>query len=72
MERTVLNKAQIELLGAMSVLQSDSELIALKHAISEFFARRADEEMEKLWKDGSWNQQTLEGLRTAHYRTPYK
>ena len=71
MERTVFNQAQIELLGAMSALKSEAELIALKHAISEFFARRADEEMEKLWNDGTWNEQTIENLRTAHYRTPY-
>lgn len=71
MERTVFNQAQVELLGAMSALHSDSDLIALKQAISEFFARRADEEMEKLWQDGKWNEKTLETLRTAHYRTPY-
>ena len=51
---------------------SDDELNALKHVISEFFARRADEEMEKLWQSGEWNPQTLEDLKTAHFRTPYK
>ena len=50
----------------------DAELLALKHAISEFFARRADEEMEKLWLSGEWNEQTLQDLKTAHYRTPYQ
>ena len=30
-----------------------------------------DEEMEKLWNDGTWNEQTLKDLRKAHYRTPY-
>lgn len=72
MERTILNKAQVELLGAMSAINSDSDLKALKEAISEFFARRADEEMEKLWQEGTWNAETLENLRTAHYRTPYE
>ena len=46
--------------------------MALKHAISEFFARRADEEMEKLWASGDWNEQTLQELKTAHYRPPYQ
>lgn len=71
MERTVFNQAQIEMLGALSAIKSEAELYALKHVISEFFASRADEEMEKLWNDGTWNEQTLKDLRKAHYRTPY-
>ena len=43
-----------------------------KRAVSEFYARRADEEMEKLWQSGQWNEQTLKELGNAHYRTPYK
>lgn len=72
MERSVFNQAQIEMLGALSVIQDEKELMALKHTISEFFARRADEEMEKLWAEGKWNEQTLEDLKSAHYRTPYQ
>lgn len=70
--RTIFNSAQIELLDAMASVKSEAELIALKHAISEFFARRADEEMERLWQSGEWNEQTLEDLKSAHYRTPYR
>ena len=70
--RTVFNSAQIELLDAMASIQSEAELIDLKHTISEFFARRADEEMERLWQSGEWNEQTIEDLKNAHYRTPYK
>ena len=70
--RTIFNNAQIELLDAMASVNSEDELMALKHAISEFFARRADEELERLWQSGEWNEQTLEDLKSAHYRTPYK
>lgn len=71
MERTILNQAQIEMLGALSAIKSEADLYALKLTISEFFANRADEEMERLWSNGTWNEQTLKDLRTAHYRTPY-
>ena len=30
-----------------------------------------DEEMEKLWASGEWNEKTIQELKTAHYRTPY-
>ena len=72
MSRTIFNEAQLELLSVMANVKDDAELMALKHAISEFFARRADEEMEKLWQSGEWNEQTLQDLKDAHYRTPYQ
>ena len=69
MGRTIFNKAQLEMLDVMDRIESEEELNALKHAISEFFARRADEEMEKLWNSGEWNEQVLGELKNAHYRT---
>lgn len=72
MGRTVFNEAQLELLNVMASVKDEAELLALKHAISEFFASRADVEMEKLWQSGEWNEQTLQNLKNAHYRTPYQ
>lgn len=72
MERTVFNKAQLEILDIMSGIRSDEEFDALRHAISEFYAKRADEEMEKLWQSGEWNEKILKELGDAHYRTPYR
>ena len=72
MEKTVFNKAQLEMLDIMADIQSDEELDALKHVVSEFYANRADEEMEKLWQSGTWNEQVLKELGNVHYRTPYK
>ena len=53
-------------------IDSEEELQALKHALSEFFARRADEELERLWQTGQWNEQVLRNFQQAHFRTPYK
>ena len=69
--RSAFSPAQVELLNAMAWLKTDDEVRALQHAISEFFAQRADEAMEQLWADGIWNEQKLQDLRDAHYRTPY-
>ena len=63
--------AQIELLNAMAWLKTDEELIALRHAISEFFADRADQEMERLWNEGFLNDEIVEGWKNEHMRTPY-
>lgn len=72
MERTVFNKAQLEMLEIMANVRSEKELDELKHVISEYYAKRADEEMERLWESGQWNEHTLKDLSNAHYRTPYK
>ena len=36
------------------------------------YARQIDEEMEKLWESGEWNEEKLQSLENAHFRTPYK
>ncbi|MCF0197430.1 MAG: dephospho-CoA kinase [Bacteroidaceae bacterium] len=69
---TVLNRAQVELLNAMSVLKTDDEIMQLKQAISDFFARRADEEMDKLWATGQWDETKLQSFTNSHFRTAYK
>ncbi|MCF0198458.1 MAG: dephospho-CoA kinase [Bacteroidaceae bacterium] len=71
MTTTALNKAQIEVLNALSHLTTAEDVLMLKQAIAEFFAKRADAEMEKLWEQGAWNENTLQDFSTAHYRTPY-
>ena len=71
MQFTGLSPAQIEVLNAVAWLKSDEEIRELQHVISEFFANRADEAMEQLWSEGTWNEQTLADLKKAHYRTPY-
>lgn len=48
MGKTVFNPAQLELLKALEALNSEEDLFALKKALSEFFARRVDEEMNRL------------------------
>ena len=64
-------KAQIEVLNAVAHLHSEEEVMQLKQVISHFFFERANQEMDKLWESGDWNEETLRNLRHSHYRTPY-
>ncbi len=64
--------AQIEVLNAVAHLRTEEEIRGLRQAISNYFFDLVDKEMDKLWESGQWNEQTLEDLKTAHYRTPYK
>ena len=64
--------AQIEVLNAVAHLRTEEEIRGLKQAISNYFFDLVDKEMDQLWESGAWNEQNLEDLKHAHFRTPYK
>ena len=72
MENITFSPAQIHLLNMVSHIKSESTLEQLKEQLALFYAKQVDEEMEALWENGEWDEQTLEELKTAHLRTPYK
>ena len=72
LDRTVFTPAQVEVLNAVAHLRTEEEIRGLRQAISNYFFDLVDKEMDKLWESGAWNEQTLEDLKTAHFRTPYR
>lgn len=70
--RQPLNQAQLELLSTMASLTSEADLIELKQTIARFFAERADREMERLWENGTINEDTIKSWEHEHMRTPYR
>jgi capsule polysaccharide export protein KpsE/RkpR len=69
---TTLNSAQLEILDMMSYIKSEETLNDLKEVISDFFARQAQEEINRLWETGELNEEKVESFRYLHERTPYK
>jgi len=39
---------------------------------SLFFAERAQQAIDKMWDEGTFDQKKLDELRGQHLRTPYK
>ena len=72
MAATVLNEAQQELLRMMAVFNTPEAVGDLKQAISDYFAKKAVEEIDKMWENGTMTEEKVEGFRTLHERTPYK
>ena len=72
MEAVTFSPAQMHLVTLMSHIKSTAALEQLKDQLADFYARQIDEDMEKLWASGEWNEQKLESLKDAHFRTPYK
>jgi hypothetical protein len=71
MERTVFNPAQLHLLNMLSHIHTDQGLDRLKNQLEAFYAKQIDTEMDKLWENGEWNEQTLQDLKGSHFRTPH-
>ena len=65
------NQAQMQLLDMMSFVKTPEALSDLNKVISDYFARKADEEMNKLWDEGFLNDEKIEQFRHLHERTPY-
>lgn len=43
----------------------------LRRVICEYYARRVDEEVDKLWESGEWDDEKNEAVLQEHLRTPY-
>ena len=64
--------AQLELLNAAANVTSQEDLDALRLTLSHFCAERAQLAIDKMWDEGTFDQQKLDELRGQHLRTPYK
>ena len=69
MEATVLNEAQLELLRMMAAFNTPEAVKDIKQAISDYFAQKAESEIDRLWADGTLTESKVEGFRTLHERT---
>ena len=70
-QTATFNQAQMQLLDMMSFVKTPEALSDLNKVISDYFARKADEEMNKLWDEGFLNDEKIEQFRHLHERTPY-
>ena len=66
-----LNLTQLHLLKIFSFAKDETTLNEIKEALSEYFAQKAESEMDKLWDNGEWDQQKNEEVLKEHLRTPY-
>ena len=72
METTALNEAQLSVLRLLGSMKTIEEVNELRQIICEYYARRVDEEVDKLWETGQWNNEKNEAVLKEHLRTPYK
>ena len=70
--RTALNAAQLDFLQLLGHIKTVEELDELRQVVSDFYARKAEEAMNRLWETGQWSKEKDEEILRTHLRTPYK
>ena len=63
METATLNEAQMSILRLLESMKSVEEVNELRQVICDYYARRVDDEMDRLWEEGILNQEKLDELR---------
>ena len=67
-----LTNLQLELLKLFSYELQDSQLIEIRDLLSNYFADKASDEMDKLWEENNWSDKTMEDWSKEHMRTNYE
>ena len=66
-----LNQAQMDFLRLLAHFTKEEEVKELNDIVCEYYARRVDEEMDKLWEEGKWSEKKIVETLQEHLRTPY-
>ena len=65
-------KAQLDLLKLFSREVPEENWIEIKTLLSNYFAEKASDEMDKLFEQNGWGEKKIEEWSKEHMRTPYK
>ena len=71
MQLNTMNEAQMMILESFAGAADDQEVNDLMDVLRLFSARRLEQEMNRLWDNGTLNQEVLDQLKDEHLRTPY-
>jgi hypothetical protein len=76
METTILQATpftpfQIEMLEMTAKVNSDREMSDIRRMLGQYFAKRAEDAIDRLWDEGILNEDVIEGWKNEHMRTPY-
>ena len=70
-EVSILSPAQLSILDMMSFVKTPTAIDELKSVLSDYFANRLSEEIDKMWENGDLSEAKIESFRHLHERTHY-
>lgn len=63
-----LSNIQIELLKLFQYDLPDKQLLEIKNILAKYFAQSATHEMDKLWDENKWDDETMKSWAKEHLR----
>ena len=72
MQAQKLTNMQLELLKIFSYQLNNQQLNDIKELLANYFAKQATLEMDKLWEENNWDDDTMTEWANEHLRTPYQ
>lgn len=69
LQLNTMSEAQMMILESFAGAIDEQELNDLMDVIRDFYARRLEAEMNRLWDNGTLNQEALDQLKNEHLRT---
>jgi len=73
MEREMtLHQAKMNLLRVVDRIKTVDEVQAIQKILANYYAQKVNEEMDRLWDNGTINEQIIEQWGQEHMRTPYR
>ena len=63
---------QIEMLELVSKVSSEVEMQDIRRLLGQYFAKRAEDALGRLWDEGVLNEGVMEEWKNEHMRTPCK
>ena len=55
-----LNQAQMDFLRLLSHFNTEEQVRELNELVCQYYARKVDEEMDRLWDEGKWSQEKID------------
>ncbi|WP_316769000.1 hypothetical protein [Pedobacter frigiditerrae] len=63
-----LTNLQIELLKLFQYNLPENQLAEIKNMLAKYFANSATTEMDKLWEENKWDNETMKAWASEHLR----
>lgn len=67
-----LSNLQLELLKMFKYELSDEQLLEIKSMLAKYFADKATKEMDRLWEENGWTNETMKAWGQEHMRSSGK
>ena len=68
----MLTELQLELVKTFSRPLPEDQVREIRQLLADYFARKVDEEVDRLFEERGYDEQTIEEWLNTHMRTPYR